>query len=307
MRQNLEVQGTDYVLSAVGVGALHAGRSLTNGTNSDGRAELYVGGHIKTYASFDNFGQAYIGDYIEAGTKYDCVTYASGQNSTGPSIGNSTGVAVDSENNSVLLAGGYIYASDASAKTSVLVRKNAVLYSGQSVRTTRNFIVGNAFFKDGKTSENGAQQFEYLKSYNGLNTSLNAYVISDISDKAALQVVADSTETVYQNQIKYSDVKGKVYDQYGEKYNVSVGDYVVFKRALTVIRQALHTILVSLISTVRLQQAPIRLTTSSLTARVWFMSAQIKQVWTVATMSTVHLTHTIYLPSHTAVYSLTAR
>lgn len=230
--KNLEVQGTDYVLSAVGVGALHAGRSLTNGTNSDGRAELYVGGHIKTYASFDNFGQAYIGDYIEAGTKYDCVTYASGQNSTGPSVGNVTGVAVDSENNSVLLVGGYIYASDASAKTSVLVRKNAVLYSGQSVRTTRNFIVGNAFFKDGKTSENGAQQFEYLKSYNGLNTSLDAYVISDISDKAALQVVADSSETVYQNQIKYSDVKGKVYDQYGEKYNVSVGDYVVFKKSI---------------------------------------------------------------------------
>lgn len=230
--KNLEVQGTDYVLSAVGVGALHAGRSLTNGSNSDGRAELYVGGHVKTYASFDNFGQAYIGDYVESGTKYECVTYMSGQNSTGPSVGNSTGVAVDCENNSVLLAGGYIYASDAKAINSILVRKNSVLYSGQSVRSTRNFIVGNAFFKDGKTSENGAQQFEYLRSYNGLNASLDAYVISDISEKSALEVVADSTQTVYQNQIKLSDVKGKVYDQYGDICNVAVGDYVVYKKSI---------------------------------------------------------------------------
>ena len=202
----------------------HNGISLQNGNKSNQSPEIYVGGNLGCYAAVDNFGQIYVAGDVETTKKYNAKTYSAGQQSTG--------VGLDNENNSVFMAGGTVNTNNGKdERTSITVRSNSVFYGASNVKTSRNFIVGNAFLQGGTTSQDGAEQYAYMTSdaYKGLDNSVAGYQICTAVVPGAMKVVNDSNVGV--GEISASEIEGIVYDQYGNKIDdiTSVyGKYVIY-------------------------------------------------------------------------------
>lgn len=208
------------------------GRSITIGYPNNNSAELYVGGNVTAWASFDNFGKSYIAGSLTAGTDRDCVTYASGQNKMGGSISNDTGVAIDGEDNSVTLVGKDLVASANKRNTTVSVRSNAVLYTGGDATASRNFLIGNAFMSGGTKTQEGNEQFNYLNNnYAGLSNSVDGYLVADVTTAAALKVVDGAPSSA--NEISRDSLIGKLYDESGNLVtDTSTVKYVIYKKGI---------------------------------------------------------------------------
>lgn len=225
---NFEANGTNWISSGNASQNFtdSGGRSLTIGSNNNSAAELYVGGNLSTWVSFDNFGKTYVAGNLDAGTKSnkDCVTYSSGQNSKGN--------AIDGEDNSVTMVGGTATAHTGNENTTICVRSNSIMYTGGDAIATYNFIIGNAFMSGGTKSQEGNEQFNYLNNnYAGLNTSVDGYVVSDVTAVGALKVVDGTPSSA--TEINRELLLGNLYDSEGNAVDdTSTVNYVVFKKGI---------------------------------------------------------------------------
>lgn len=223
--QNLYVNGTNH--SKTGDIWYNDGLSIQNGNKTNKDPVIYVGGDCNIKAGLDNFGQMYVAGDLDTTQGYDAKTFASGQNSVGAGI--------DNENNSVLMIGGTVDTHGGGKKghTSVVSRSNSVFYAGSNVKTSRNFIVGNAFLLGGTNSQKGDEQYKYFSSdsYKGLDTSVAGYKVCTVITPNALKVIQPSGGTPGATEISAADIEGIVFDEYGnrvEDVSTLYGKYVVY-------------------------------------------------------------------------------
>lgn len=219
----LAVKGTNHAKN--GLVWYHAGISIKNGNAKNHNSQIYADGAVTCYAAIDNFGKFYAGSDVETTTIYNAKTFSGGQNSTG--------VGFDSENNSVFMTDGCVNTNNGNdERTSIVVRSNAIFFVNGNVKTSRNFILGNAFMQGGTKSEEGPQQYKYMSgsTYTGLDNGIAGYILStDVTQPGRLKV-SSSTGTVGAGEVSYIDIDGKVFDEDGKVLNASdlIDQYVIY-------------------------------------------------------------------------------
>ena len=233
---NFRVEGTNHGNYAGGVfGAqTNYGLSLKNGSSSNPRGEVYVGGELLTYGAVDNFSKIYVANDVHTTTLIRGTT--EGYSDTGTDNNN----GLDNEPNSVLMAGGSITAdinpdnnnayNTAVEKSSgthydetIIARRNSVLLALGNVRCSYGFIVGEARMDTTSSrSENGTKQFQWLsmQGYSGLDASKAGWIKTDAYYTGErIQLSTDESSEYY-----YLNYQGDVFDEYGQPIDVTAED-----------------------------------------------------------------------------------